>query len=148
MVNDRGPFWGSFFIYIRKKSVLKKNVSTIVFAIIWFLIITILLCIPGTKLPKITWEDKIWFDKWIHVFLFMVLVILWSKAYSSKKNIRVNLRKIFFQIMVLCLLYGILMELVQNYFIPFRSFDLFDIIADGVGCAMGYLISIKRFVKS
>jgi len=147
LVNDRGPFWGSFFIYIRKKSALKKNVSTIVFAIIWFLVITILLCIPGTKLPKITWEDKIWFDKWIHVFLFMVLVILWSKAYSSKKNIRVNLRKLFFQIMVLCLLYGILMELVQNYFIPFRSFDLFDIIADGVGCAIGYFISIKRFVK-
>jgi VanZ family protein len=40
------------------------------------------------------------------------------------------------------------MELVQNYFIPFRSFDLFDIIADGVGCAIGYFISIKRFVKS
>jgi len=47
--------------------------------------------------------------------------------------------------MVVCCLYGILMEIVQKYFIPFRSFDLGDIIADGIGCAAGYLFVIKRF---
>jgi len=78
----------------------------------------------------------------------MVLVVLWNKAYSGKKNIQNNRRKIFFQIMILGFLYGIAMELVQKYFIPFRSFDLGDILADGVGCFIGYLISIKRFVKS
>jgi VanZ family protein len=126
---------------------LKRDASRIVFAIIWLLLVTSLLCIPGTKLPKVTWEDKIWLDKWVHVFLFMVLVILWSKAYSNKKNIQNNIRKIFFQIMILGFLYGISMELVQKYFIPFRSFDLFDILADGVGCFIGYLLSLKRFVK-
>jgi VanZ family protein len=109
--------------------------------------VTTLLCIPGTELPKIKWENKIWLDKWVHVFLFMGLVILWSKAYSGKKNIQNNTRKIFFQIMVFGLLYGILMEVVQEYFIINRSFDLMDILADGVGCFIGYLISIKRFVK-
>ncbi|HEV8271404.1 MAG TPA: VanZ family protein [Chitinophagaceae bacterium] len=127
---------------------MKKNVSTIVFAIIWLLIITILLCIPGTALPKIKWDSKIWLDKWIHVFLFMVLVILWSKAYAGKKNIQNNTRKIFFQIMILGFFYGILMELVQKYFIPYRSFDLIDMIADAAGCVVGYFISIKRFVKN
>jgi len=127
---------------------LKKNVSTIVFAIIWLLIITTLLCTPGTKLPKVTWQDKIWLDKWIHVFLFIVLVILWSKAYSNKKNTQSYNRKTFFKIMVLGCFYGIAMELVQKYFIPFRSFDIGDILADGVGCFIGYLISIKRFVKN
>jgi VanZ family protein len=145
LVNDRGPFWGSFFYtYIRKKSALKKNVSTIVLAIIWLLLVTSLLCIPGTKLPKITWQDKIWLDKWIHVFLFMILVILWSMAYSHKKNKLGNNRKIFFQIMIVGCLYGILMELVQKYFIPFRSFDFGDIIADAIGCVAGNLIAIKK----
>ena len=148
MVNDRGPLLGLLFIYIRKKSALKKNLLTIVFAIIWLLIITTLLCMPGTKFPKITWQDKIWLDKWIHLFLFMVLVILWSKAYSHKKSIRGDNRKIFFQIMITGFFYGIVMELVQKYFIPLRSFDLVDMLADGVGCFIGYLISIKRFVKS
>jgi len=127
---------------------LKKNVSPIVFAIIWLLIITTLLCIPGTEFPKIKWEDKIWLDKWVHVFLFMVLVILSSKASSGKKRIQANTRKIFFQIMILGFLYGILMEIVQEYFILNRSFDLADILADGAGCFIGYLISIKRFAKS
>jgi VanZ family protein len=124
---------------------LKKNVSSIVFAVTWLLLVTILLCIPGTKLPKIGWQDKIWLDKWIHVFLFMVLVILWTKAYSNKKNTQQGSRKIFIQIMVIGCLYGVLMEIVQKYFIPFRSFDLGDILADGIGCVAGYFYAIKRF---
>jgi len=47
--------------------------------------------------------------------------------------------------MVVGCFYGIAMEFVQKYFIPFRSFDLGDIIADGIGCAAGYLFAIKRF---
>ena len=138
-------FQGSFFIYIRRKSELNKNILTTVFAIIWLLTITTLLCIPGTKFPKITWQDKIWLDKWVHIFLFMILVILWSKAYSHTKNTHSDVRKILFKIMVVGCLYGILMEIVQKYFIPFRSFDLGDIIADGIGCVAGYFFAIKRF---
>ena len=134
-----------FYTYIRKKSTLKKNVSTIVFAVLWLLLVTILLCTPGTKFPKITWEDKIWLDKWVHIFLFMILVILWSMAYSHKKNTQIDNRKIFFKIMVVGCLYGIAIEIVQKYFIPFRSFDLMDIIADGIGCVIGYFFAIKRF---
>ena len=139
-------FWGSFFYtYIRKKSALKKNVSTIVFAVIWLLFVTTLLCIPGTKLPRIGWQDKIWLDKWIHIFLFMILVILWSLAYSNKKSKLGTSRKIFFKIIVIGCFYGIVMEIVQKYFIPFRSFDLGDIIADAIGCVAGYFFAIKRF---
>ena len=135
----------SFIHIFGKKSALKKNVSSIVFAVIWLLLVTSLLCIPGSKLPKITWQDKIWLDKWVHIFLFMILVILWSMAYSHKKNTQIDNRKIFFKIMVVGCLYGIAMEFVQKYFIPFRSFDFGDIIADGIGCVAGYFFAIKRF---
>jgi len=75
----------------------------------------------------------------------MILVILWSMAYSHKKNTQIDKRKIFFKIMVVGCLYGIAMEFVQKYFIPFRSFDLGDIIADAIGCVAGYFFAIKRF---
>jgi len=52
----------------------------------------------------------------------------------------------FGQIAVYFLIYGIAMELVQKYFIPNRSFDLKDILADGLGCAVGLLIS-RRYIK-
>lgn len=78
----------------------------------------------------------------------MILVMLWNKVYAGKENIPLNPRRVFFQIMIVGFVYGILMELVQKYFIPYRSFDIIDILADGVGCVMGYFISLKRFVKS
>lgn len=128
-----------------EKSALKKN-ATIAFAVIWLLLATILFCLPGTEFPKFTWQDKIWLDKWIHIFLFMILIILWSKAYSHKKNIQVTHRKIFFRIMIIGIVYGIAVEIVQKYFIPFRSFDLVDILADGIGCIAGYFLSVKKFL--
>jgi len=48
--------------------------------------------------------------------------------------------------MITGIVYGIAMEIVQKYFIPFRSFDVGDIIADAIGCFVGYLISIKKFM--
>jgi VanZ family protein len=123
---------------------LKKNVSPIIFAITWLLVVTILLCIPGTKLPKIKWDDKIWLDKWIHILLFLILVLVWCLAYSKSVF---NNRSIYTRITILSVIYGIAMEIVQHYFIPFRSLDPGDMIADGLGSIIGYFISIKRFAK-
>jgi VanZ family protein len=47
----------------------------------------------------------------------------------------------FRQIAIYFFLYGIAMELIQKYFIPNRSFDLKDILADGLGCGIGLFIS-------
>ena len=43
--------------------------------------------------------------------------------------------------------YGAGMELVQKYFIPNRSFDLMDILADGTGSAIGFVFSRYRYIK-
>ena len=39
------------------------------------------------------------------------------------------------------------MEVIQGLFIPFRSFEIPDILADGAGSFIGYLISIRWFIK-
>ena len=39
------------------------------------------------------------------------------------------------------------MEFIQKFFIPNRSFDLGDIIADGVGCVVGVFVSTTRYIK-
>jgi VanZ family protein len=49
--------------------------------------------------------------------------------------------------MILSLVYGIVMELVQENFIPFRSFDIIDMLANGLGCMAGYLIASKKFIR-
>jgi VanZ family protein len=39
------------------------------------------------------------------------------------------------------------MEFVQHYFIPNRSFDLGDIIADGAGSGLGGFLSVRLYIK-
>ena len=89
----------------------------------------------------------IWFDKWVHIGLFLVLVIVWNWSFSNKNYERKKLARFFVWITVTGLVYGMLMEIVQHYFIPFRAFDIGDIIADAVGCVTGYLLSLRWFKK-
>jgi VanZ family protein len=126
---------------------LKTFRFSFLFALGWLLMITILLCIPGTKLPKITWTDKIWLDKWIHAALFAILILTWCWSYSAKQKTAFDKKRLFIFIALLGFLYGIGTEILQELFIPFRSFEIPDIIADGVGVAVGYFIAVKRFIK-
>lgn len=49
--------------------------------------------------------------------------------------------------MLSAVIYGILMEIVQHYFIPFRAFEAGDILADGTGAWIGYFYSVKKIIK-
>ena len=107
---------------------------------------TVLLCLPGQEFPKISWLNKIWLDKWVHVGLFIVLNVLWNWFYSfGKKDDR--LKALFTRVIIGAIVYGIAIELIQHFFIPFRSFEWGDIVADAVGSVFGFIISVKRFVK-
>lgn len=109
-----------------------------------FLLTTFLLCLPGSAFPKQNWFDKIWLDKWVHVGLFSIMVWLWCKAFATLGYKRPNH---FLQIAFYFLLYGIVMEFIQKYFIPNRSFDLGDVAADAVGSGIGLLFSMRRYIK-
>jgi len=45
------------------------------------------------------------------------------------------------------IVYGTIMEFVQKYWIPNRSFEILDIAADSVGCLLAYLYSRRRFLQ-
>jgi len=67
--------------------------------------------------------------------MFSILVILFS---LPLKKIRPAGSRVFLVILLAAWGYGIAMEFVQKYYIPLRSFDIADIIADGVGCLLGF----------
>ena len=117
------------------------------FPLLWLLISTLLLIIPGTAFPKENWLEKIWFDKWVHTGMFAIMTILWCWAMLKIYAVGPRLRTLFIWIGLLCLFYGIGMEFVQKYFINNRSFDAGDIVADAVGCVLGVFFSRKRFIK-
>lgn len=116
-------------------------------AVAWLIISIILLILPGSAFPKENWLDKIWLDKWIHIGMFAILVTLWCWAMQNKVSDGYKLKNIFIWVSLVSLAYGIGMEFVQKYFISNRSFDEGDIIADGVGCVLGVIFSIRRYTK-
>ncbi len=116
----------------------KKHRGIIV--ILWTVFISVLFCLPGAALPKADWLSDIYFDKWVHIGFFTVLIFLWSWFLEAGKF------SIFIATIAAAILYGLVVELVQHYFILNRSFDLGDLVADTVGALLG-LFGWKRFIK-
>jgi VanZ family protein len=116
-------------------------------AISWVFISFVLLTLPGSAFPKENLFDKIWFDKWIHIAMFGIMTVLFCLGLSKREFFFKKQKKHFLLAGIFCLLYGIAMEFVQKCWIPNRSFDMGDIIADGVGCAAGVIYSYKRYIK-
>jgi len=121
-----------------------KKMPAIFPALTWFAITTTLLCLPGSTFPKENWFDKIWLDKWIHVGLFSIMAWLWCHVVANHEGRRMSS---FIRMGIYFFLYGIVMEFVQKFFIPNRSFDIGDIAADGAGCILGVLLSIRLYIK-
>lgn len=104
-------------------------------AILWFIIMCVLFFLPGSALPEEHgWMILIRIDKLVHIFLFAILFLLWRIAFNLK------FRNYTIWLIFLVVAYGLAVELIQKYWIPGRSFDLYDVLADTIGCLVGLLI--------
>jgi VanZ family protein len=109
-------------------------------ALIYFIFISVLFFLPGSVLPKEDWLSKIYFDKWVHVGFFAVLLVLWLWALMPARRTAV-------WFIVAAVVYGIVVEFIQDRFIPNRSFDLGDWAADTTGSLIG-LWFWRRYIKN
>jgi len=117
---------------------LKRYFASLYIAIGWTLILLVLLTLPGNMLPNEAAFRIPNLDKWVHCGLFGGFVFLWGlyasvKKFSTRKNLR-----IYFALFITASLLGITTEYIQKYFIPFRDFELGDIIADLIGAGIAY----------
>ncbi|MDE3124626.1 MAG: VanZ family protein [Bacteroidota bacterium] len=120
---------------------MKKNSLFLLAAIVWFLVTTLLLCLPGNDLPDIGWIEIWHVDKLIHISLFFGLVFFWANSIANEKK---RLEWMLW-IVLTSVAYGIIMEFVQKYFIPHRSFDIDDMLADAVGSVVAWIWQKKRW---
>lgn len=82
---------------------------------------------PGKDLPPVSLFQHA--DKLIHAVLFFGFVLFWG-IWSGKVS-RIWLWIVF------GILYGLGLEFYQKAFVPGRSFDLWDGIADSAGAFLG-----------
>lgn len=87
-------------------------------------------------------------DKWVHVLLFLIMVLSWCWGWAAL-NITAFYKVLLFHFTAIVWLgYGVAMEFVQEYLKNGRSYDVRDMIADGIGCGLGLLLGLILFRKS
>ena len=113
-----------------KESSVKKFIP----GIAWFFLILILICLPSSKIPQVeTWLNDIYFDKWVHAVLFAVLTFLFIYPVTRLTFSGEIKRNIALKIAIAACIWGLTTEFIQKFFIPDRSFDFFDLVADSLG---------------
>ena len=129
------------FLFLRKIS------RKLYVPLIWCVITQPLLSIPGSLFQgpglffRIPEADKI-----AHVILFGGLMLFWGLFFVQKKG-GVNQRVLWTIFIILCL-YGVAIEFFQFNFIPNRSFDNGDIVADVCGVLCGYFATLAVAKKN
>jgi len=86
----------------------------------------------NTELPSFRFADKI-----VHFFLYFFLILLWLKALNLSRKKQLYL-------LGGIILWGIIIEFIQEYYIPSRNGDIFDALANTSGAFTG-LILYRKF---
>lgn len=116
-------------------------------AMVWLALSVVLLCLPGSAIPKYSWLALIHADKWIHITLFFILCFLFSFPFKRSSLTKNEKLKWFVLITLTGIAYGTLMEFVQDRWVPNRSFELLDIVADSTGSALALIYSLRKFLR-
>jgi len=111
-------------------------------ALSWLILMSILFVLPGSAIPKENWFDRIHVDKLAHIGLFAVLIFLWRSSFDW------NINSYQFVLLFLALLYGLLIEFIQLYWVPNRSFDFYDVLSDMIGSIVGLLVWLGVYKKN
>lgn len=98
---------------------------------------------PGSALPKTRLFDIPHFDKIIHFSMFTGFAFLW--LFDSRENSV----KFSILVLILSLTFAAMSEIIQHFFIPGRSGNYLDFLADFsgliVGLTMYYFFRKTRF---
>ncbi|HEX6430329.1 MAG TPA: VanZ family protein [Niastella sp.] len=112
---------------------VKKLCTWKVIPIVWTALTIFLLCIPGSAIPDegVFATDGI--DKVVHTILFGGIVLLWGFNLYYRRSDNQKWQRIIVILTFFSVGLGIGLEFLQRDYIPNRSFDGFDIIADSAG---------------
>ena len=81
-------------------------------------------------------------DKIAHITLFGGIVFFWGVYWVSRPGTREGWRKLMILITLLSIVLGVVLEFLQLYYIPGRTFDLVDMLADAIGALMAYALLV------
>ena len=114
---------------------LSEPNSILSIGVIYTFLITVVLLVPTTEIPQIRVS---YIDKLAHLLIHMFLSFIWLWHRFSSDKYHISVKNVFV-VLFMCFSYGVVIEAAQHWFTLSRSFDLYDIIANGFGSLLGLL---------
>ena len=102
-------------------------------SIVWAIVILILCGLPGNEVSKVKFIDIPYFDKFVHLSLYLVFTLLLiSDNNSKRKSNEVSVKAIILAT-IAAIIYGILIEVLQKYLFINRGAEIWDEVANTLG---------------
>lgn len=114
--------------------------------IVWFLVVLVLICLPGEDVPESPWSAVPDFDKLVHAGLFGGIVFWFSMPFKKAPLQRQQKINLYLKLTIATVIWGITTEFIQKYFVPGRQFDLLDWAADSTGAIIAFFVCKKFFL--
>ncbi|WP_337069538.1 VanZ family protein [Pontibacter sp. 13R65] len=106
----------------------------------WAAVILITTLLPNTSAPATSVRELFSFDSFAHIFLFSVLTFLMIVGLRKQyTNTRLRHYAIRYSLLI-CTLYGIAIELLQEFIIYGRQGDIIDVLSNTIGCLSGIVL--------
>lgn len=132
---------------------MTNSLKTLVWVIFEFVLIFILLSMPGSDIRGTSWMSVIlnlpYADKIVHMGLFGSLALSIFFHFEQYSNTSLQSTRVKALTLIVCILYGIGMEFYQKYFVPTRSCDVIDMLADAIGAllALPFFDMVKHYIQ-
>lgn len=115
-------------------------------AVFYTVLITISFVLPSDNIPEVTlslWELSLpYTDKIAHLIVHVFLLVFWLFYLDIRVKPQLKATH-FFWVFVVVLVYGIVIEVIQNELLPSRQADFFDVLANLIGCVFGIILFVS-----
>lgn len=111
----------------------------LIIAVVYTLLITTLSLIPLGKISVGGFSPT---DKMMHGVAYFILTLSWLFYYLMKKLENNDYKWKFFNISVLVIVFGMLIEVLQGTLTSYRQPDWADILANSIGVLVAFLFCI------
>ncbi len=119
------------------KSGILRMITPLLFVVIS---LTFLLLLPGNDLEGSSWWETYKIDKLVHIVTFSILSLSTSITLSKLRVLIDTNYRLMTLILVVCTIFGTILEFLQQELRVGRSAELLDIVADCIGVLLGFVI--------
>lgn len=96
--------------------------------------------LPSSSIPQVSVWALFSFDTFVHAFMFSVLIFLMTvglaKQYTLLKIKHYPIR----YALLISSTFGISIEVLQHFFVVGRQGDMYDVLANTIGCLIGIVL--------